>query len=590
MANIAAAGGGNPFDVTTRVTISPKYKCIIRPAQSGKTRTMQEMMLQYEKMAHFFHPDDVCGFINIVICSKNLNLVKQTHARMAEIVAPSDDDDSDSGSADATIDGEIFSWMTGTKDTNISPDALAMKIALGDVRMVVCCAHKKRMQYVADLLAIFDRAAFVSRRVNVWMDEADDYVNLWSEVDLARFKKVGDVYLVSATIDDIVEKHTRIEVKAFATTHPPCYRKMADSTIRIVDADTRDAVKYFEAVYTANRTDLCVPGMRLFAPGSDIVASHNAIADFLVAQGFAVAIINGRRKHILVPGMEEPLLIVKHVAPGEIMEIGKVIAKMYNDYDLKRFPFAITGKLCLGRGITFQCEEVQTSVVVDADGEMSSVTEVDYDFLFDAGVIPHMNKPSTLYQCAARMNGNTGEFVNYAPPTVYTTTSNCAAILKSEKIATNLAVLVHTHKLADIGREEMDWAAHGDEERYRREVDAREERRQAITQKSISHLVECDSMKAVHARWAQILSEAGATSDSTPRQPNRREGTYICSLGGKSDKQSAMAIRKKFDGPSTANWGSGLTTAAVGKHICHVYAGYEDDGRIVFFLRWTKKA
>jgi hypothetical protein len=474
--NAAGAGGGNPFDATaSRTMLSRKYTCMIKPAQSGKTRTMQELMLEYEKLARVFQSDD-SGLVNIVICSKNLNLVKQTHARMTEIISPADDDDSDNGSADATIDGDIFSWMTGTKDTNISPDALAMKIALGDVRMVVCCAHSKRIQYVANLMAIFHRAPFLSRRFNIWMDEADDYVNIWSDIDLAKYNCVSSIYLVSATIDDIVEKHNHVKVMPFITTFPPCYRKMADAVVEHIDVPTRDAADYFKQVYASHKETLCVPGMRLFAPGSDVVVSHNAIAEFLQSEGFAVAVINGRRKCILVPGTEEPLSIVKEVKKGEVMEIGKVIAKMYRDHNLARFPFAITGKLCLGRGITFQCQEVREVCSVDDEGEVSMVEEMDYDFLFDAGIIPPMNKTATLYQCAARMNGNIGEFKNYKPSTIYTTSANHVAMMKSENIAKNLAVLVRNHNLADVGRDEMDWADHGDEEQYHRAVADRKAR------------------------------------------------------------------------------------------------------------------
>jgi hypothetical protein len=462
------AGAGNPFDEPAPVSrsgLSSKYVCIIKPAQSGKTRTMQEMMLEYEKMARLFHPDD-SGLINIVICSKNLNLVKQTHRRMEDIMSVPDEDESDNGMADDTIEGSIFSWMTGAKDTNISPEALAMKVALGDVRMVVCCAHPKRLQYVANLLAIFDRAPFLARRFNIWMDEADDYVNVWSDVNLAKYVSATSVYLVSATIDEIVEKHKHVKVMPFMSTFPPCYRKIADAVVEYVDLPTQEATEYFKQVYATRKDVLCVPGMRLFAPGSDLVASHTAIAEFLQAEGFAVAIINGRRKCILVPGVAEPLSILKHVAPGEVMEIGKVIAKMYHDYNLARFPFAITGKLCLGRGITFQCQEMRMVLTMGDDGEMGAKEELDYDFLFDAGVIPPMNKAATLYQCAARMNGNIGSFVHYKPSVIYTTTANHVAMKKSENIAKNLAVLVRSHNLTDIGRAEMDWADHGDESQY----------------------------------------------------------------------------------------------------------------------------
>jgi hypothetical protein len=455
-----------------------KYACIIRPAQSGKTRTMQELMLEYERIASIFHPDGE-NYLNIVICSKNLNLVKQTHARFKKelFVSSSDEDDdtSESASADAKIEGDIFSWMTGTKDTNITASDLFGRIILEDVRMVICCAHKKRLEYVADLLALLDRCKAFKQRVNIWMDEADDYVKLWSAptVDYPRFNKVNDIYLVSATVDAIVHKFQRIVVRPFAITYPACYHKTADARVVEVDSRVRDPVEFLKSVYSANKERLCAPGVRLFAPGDITVKSHDDIADFLVSEGFAVCILNGKKKCIRVPGAEAPLVIAEHVPEGEIMEVGKTIACMYRDYNLARFPFAITGKICLSRGITFQCEELRTILSVQCDGSLTSSSELSYDFLFDYGVMPPMSDRATLYQCVSRVNGNIKTFRNYKAPTLFMTTETRETIFGAEKIAENLATLVHKHGLPDVGVEEMNWAIHGDEEKYQRELEAR---------------------------------------------------------------------------------------------------------------------
>lgn len=472
----AAAGAGpDPFDFpvpSPDFTMSSKYVCIVRPCQSGKTRTMQELMLEYDHMARAFYPEDE-NFVNILICSKNLNLVKQTHARMKkDLFSSPDDDESDSGSADDKIEGDIFSWMTGTKDTNITAGDLFGRIILEDIRMVICCAHKKRLEYVSALLSLLDRCKAFKQRVNIWMDEADDYVNLWSEIDFSRHFKINKIHLVSATIDSIVDKHKRICVKPMRVTFPSCYHKTTDSVIEEVDTAVRNPVDYLKTVYALHKETLNVPGMRLFAPGDLTVKSHNEIAEFLLAEGFAVCILNGRKKCILTPDREEPLNISDHVQRGEIMEVGRVIARMYRDYNLSRFPFAVTGKICLSRGITFNCEEFEDVLEASSDGSVVPSTELMFDFLFDAGVIPHMNDRATLYQCASRVNGNIRNFKNYKSPTLYMSSDTHQTILDAEKIASNLAVLVHTHRLADIGKEEMNWAIHGDIERYRRDLTA----------------------------------------------------------------------------------------------------------------------
>jgi hypothetical protein len=419
-----------------------------------------------------------------------------------DLFVSADDDASDADSADAKIEGDIFSWMTGTKDTNITASDLFGRIILEDVRMVICCAHKKRLEYVAELLALLDRCKAFKQRVNIWMDEADDYVKLWSAptVEYSRFNKVNDIYLVSATIDGIVQKFQRIKVKPFASTYPACYHKTSDSHVVEVDSSARDPVEYLKLVYATHKDALCAPGVRLFAPGDITVKSHDDIADFLVAEGFAVCILNGKKKCIRVPGAEAPLVIAEHVPEGEIMEVGKTIASMYKDYNLARFPFAITGKICLSRGITFQCEELRTVLSVQPDGTLTSSSELSYDFLFDYGVMPPMSDRATLYQCVSRNNGNIKNFRNYKVPTIFMSADTRETIFGAEKIAENLATLVHTHNLTDVGVEEMNWAIHGDESRYRRELEVRTPQGDTIVcEKTFSSEVEA-------RKWAEAQS------------------------------------------------------------------------------------
>jgi hypothetical protein len=596
LANTTISPNRNVFDAPphhAKYTMNRKYKCIVRPAQSGKTRTMQELMLEYDRLGKIFYKDDE-SFLDIIVCSKNLNLVKQTHARMKkELFVSSDEDDdaSDSASADAKIEGDIFSWMTGTKDTNISPEALVTKICLGDVRMVICCAHKKRLKYVADLLSILDRARFFKDRVNIWMDEADDYVNIWSssEVDFPRFNKVNDIYLVSATVDAIVEKFDRIKVKPFASTYPACYHKTVESHIVEIPATSRDPMDYLNTVYSQHNNTLCVPGMRVFVPGDITVKSHDQIADFLVAEGFAVCILNGKKKCIRVPGMEEPLVIAEHVPVGEIMEVGKTIAIMYRDYNLSRFPFAITGKICLSRGITFQCEDLTTVLAVQPDGTLTSSSELSYDFLFDAGIMPPMSDRATLYQCVSRVNGNIKNFRNYKVPTLYMSKETRETIFGAEKIAENLATLVHTHNLADVGKEEMNWAIHGDEAAYRNEVEASS--RHSPSTAAASHRIyyrktkEFATMGAARKYYAERFGSEDGLAE-TKLQKEKDSGKFKCSFANvKSEVQTVDTVRAHLNSGNL--WGENYkklydaTTAPA--RIGTIKVGYTGDVP-VFFL------
>ena len=91
------------------------------------------------------------------------------------------------------------------------------------------------------------------------------------------------------------------------------------------------------------------------------------------------------------------------------------------------------------------------------------------------------------------------------------------------------------------------------------------------------------TMDLLNGRWRTISGK-----NDKLRKPNLKDGEYICSIGSKSEKQSASKVRAFITG-STKGWGSGLTTAVVGDHVSRVYVGYEE-GAAIFFLRWTIKA
>ena len=94
---------------------------------------------------------------------------------------------------------------------------------------------------IAEIIALSHKIAKDELKVDevvdgfVAADEADDYVGMWTEIDLAKHEKVSSIYLVSATIDEIVEKHKYVKVLPFSTTFPPCYRKLEDCHVERID-------------------------------------------------------------------------------------------------------------------------------------------------------------------------------------------------------------------------------------------------------------------------------------------------------------------------------------------------------------------
>ena len=416
---------------------SQSVECMWLPAQSGKTRKCIEKIkhrnyfeeAELLEMVEMHDPSKIA--FHIIISSNNKSLVDQTSTRMmdelySEQESDSDDDSDGAKVSDAKIVDEVFSWHSGQKENKGVAEVYA-DIIDDDVKMIICCSNKKRLEYLYALIKRLQNRKF-EKKIHVWIDEADVSIKLWSnpKINILGFPNVERITLISATYDSIIKRYRTIKVIPYAETYmSETYHKLEDSIILKEDYLTNDPVQYLGEVLE-NYSEICTPGTRLFAPGNVNVVSHDAIAEYLHNKGFVICILNGQQKSIIIPDrgkidLREFIDFDKPISPGETLEIGKTIASIYWSNSLHKYPFAITGNLCLGRGITFQSEH----------------------FMFNWGVLPFSHNKAESYQLAARTNGNIKQFKNYSPPTLIMNSLMAEQILNHEKIAINIARLVY---------------------------------------------------------------------------------------------------------------------------------------------------
>jgi hypothetical protein len=557
-----------------------KVECLIKPAQSGKTRTIQEKIKYYELIVDTFGRG---GAINIIICSNNKKLVEQTTSRMTTDLFETASSVSDDSEADDFIRGSCFSWTSGTKKNNVSVEHLSNEIKEKRVTMIVCCAHKKRLTYLHKLIMDINCSRCFDGTINVWIDEADESISLWSNpsFDVTHLFKVDTVTLVSATFNSIVKKYGRIKVIPLPITHPETYHKIGECEI-IEDCTAGNSIEYLKAVFTKYEDVLKKPGMRLFAPGDIEIASHDKIAEFLGEQGFAVMVLNGKRKCIIVPGKDEPINIDSHIDENCPEEIGKIMTRIYLDNRLYEYPFAITGQMCLGRGLTFQNDK----------------------FLFDFGIMSNIRDDATAYQCICRMAGNIKQHSGYKRSTIVTTTHMKSVMLRQESIAIQLAKMVHDNKLNDVGDEEIHVAAGGgdskDLEKMREIGQIKRNNKRFDDRLNQSVKIEpFSSLEELQAFWKQL----GNKNVVGLRLHHDTDGKIKSSIGKTSQVQKSSEIKKWLNESGVASWGVALTDllgpsdldpedkkqkyiAAKGKMLASVKVGYEGDVP-TFFLRYV---
>ena len=411
-----------------------KCKCLYLPAQSGKTRKMEEL-IQEHKLGELFDPVD----INIIISANSRLLVEQTKTRMTNDLAT----ESEEGANDACIKGNVFSWTSGTKESNITPDHLYAMIALGDIEMVVICAHATRLRYLLQTLERLAARLTFTKRINIWIDEADNSINLWSKYEhILTMRMINQVTLVSATFDSVMSKYKSLCVLPYLKTHPECYCGLRNATRNEINF-VGSAPEYVKRVIETNSVKLVKPGMRAFIPGSLAKVTHDAIADFLHKEhGFVVIIINGDRKEILVPEHEPiDLRCYLTVENGQVpTEFNTQLAKLYKENNWTRFPLAITGFYCVERGVTFQC------------GPEEGVHD---GFMFDYGIIPPIACAAEAYQTMARLFGNVGHLAGYKPVEIYTNAVTFSRVEKQEEIAINIARMVAEQGLDSVENKDL---------------------------------------------------------------------------------------------------------------------------------------
>jgi len=419
-----------------------KVKCMLLPAQSGKTRKVQELIKRYSELAKLFRDGD----FNVFISANNRLLVSQTTKRMTDDLvgdAAAGDDDSTTEDADDVIDGGVLSWTCGSKN-KISANDLALQAFLGDVGMVILCANKRRVTYLSEMIStlqrMLQRTPSFSKRINIWIDEADASSGIWSKFQhVLDYPIVNQVTMVSATYSPGFFKKFPIPIMPFKVTHPDCYRCLKDSVVIVEDIASEDACDYAKQVL-AKYPEIVRPGACVFMPADKKRDSHYALRDLLLPMGFVVLILNGETKQIVFPdgriiALDGYLTVTSDKDGKEVVpeEFNDVLAKIYKEEHLERYPFAITGRDCVERGVTFQ--------------SLPSVKKNHDGFLFNCSIMPPTVDACTATQTMARVFGNIGESPHYAPPTIYSNSETIAKVRRYEEISLNLARLVYEEGL-----------------------------------------------------------------------------------------------------------------------------------------------
>jgi len=410
------------------------------PAQSGKTRKMTELINRWKHLIDY--TGNSSDSINVIFTSNTKLLTKQTEERIkkdvddASQVSDLSGDDEDNLSIDMDVkekESKTLAWISSAKKVTISD--VFKKVTSDDdeneINNIICCTNKSRMKSVWELLTALNKK-FIKRnfnkKVNIWIDEADACIKIWGTYmatceELIDSKFIQNIVLVTATMVPVYKHLHRAGIepnlRTYENTHVPEYHKYSESEVcHAHSGNAKYATVQLKTVLEHNPEMMCAE-TRLFCPGNKAKKSHEEICNELLTNGFNVLLLNGVYKEIRFCDGRPSINIVELLETD--LEVSKTLNQLYFEHELFNSPFAVTGNLCIGRGITFASQ---------IDGR---------EFLFTHGIIPEVANGDEGYQMVARCCGNIKKYATYQIPKIFVSERTDALIRVQENLAVDFA-------------------------------------------------------------------------------------------------------------------------------------------------------
>jgi hypothetical protein len=387
------------FTSTEQQDWEDRVVLICKPEQSGKTFIMiQQIIRDLEE------PTEGKTVINFIFCDNSLLLTKQTSQRVKDDVTP------------FTINEENYIEFSSRNDgfAQRNAGAVIAKIIMSDIRNVICCTNGKRVSDISTIIKDFNGSPHTKGKFEfkIWLDEADKFTNFIGRTftPLVHQNDNVQLYFLTATPNELFKKYEKLNVFPLEYTTSPNYHGWQDNHKMILENTNGDPVGFIHDVLTKVVSPL--RGSKWYIPACTTKSSHELVRDILLGKCFAVFVVNGDGLALSVPGEER-------VCEKKTEELNKQIMGLYKKNNLDRFPVAVTGNICVGRGISIMSPE----------------------FIFDYGILSNCAKKAEASQNAGRLKGNMKDWSKYKPPTVFTTAKFDKVASEWEEKSRRLATL-----------------------------------------------------------------------------------------------------------------------------------------------------
>lgn len=365
---------------------------IIKPEQSGKTFAMIQLIAAC-RMA-----------VNFIFCDNSHLLTTQTTTRVGnEITTNTIEFSSRKKKSDfdkvAKSDMEVVGYIMGADK----------------IKNVICCTNGKRIKDITNILRILPP----DTKINLWLDEADKFLPKPTDTFIQLTKDYSNVrcYFMTATPKKIIHKYPEIPTLPLENTTLPNYHGWFDNKIVLVENEERGGTIGYIFQIIDSLENISLENTKWFIPADSAIKTHYRVAKGLALRGFAVFVLNGKGISLYKLNNGEMWNITNEKNDEAHILIDKYITK----YKVGNMPVAITGNLCVGRGLSFMTKK----------------------FIFTHGILSACANKDTASQQSGRTKGNIKLYPNYEPPTIYTTRAFDKVAREQEKLSREVAKLAY---------------------------------------------------------------------------------------------------------------------------------------------------
>lgn len=406
------------FDHNQRNTLKEpcKSKLLVKACQSGKTgEAITHWIVEQANSEASTHAK--VRKLAIFVCDNSLLLTQQTGSRIA---------------ADVEIKGTTVTLSSKSHYKNI--DKLSKTIiANKNISTIICCGNSRRFRDITELSNTLIRSTDIYR-LSVYLDEADRILgskNTKAEIDKWRsqISCIKNIIFITATpyeskSENLVKSFGSLELCNIGSVTSPDYHRLSECEL----IDTSEITISTNVEYCADVFDKFISegpkiGDVYFIPAQHERETHDEMEKLLLDIGFdCVVKINGYKKEFTIKTRKDEF---KKIPFTGYDEFSKYLGNFYSANNGKdNWAMAITGNICISRGISIQSPECFISHAI-----YGPLCASNY---------------KNLYQIFARVCGNIRKFPGYlenSSPKIYTTKKKFDCACKMEKFAIDLSLL-----------------------------------------------------------------------------------------------------------------------------------------------------